>query len=276
MTVLGRVATQVGRRYDAPLPGAIEILGSATAKVPDMGTPIRAVFLDFQDTLARFRDGAWNSAYGLYVEAAREHGIDLAPDAVVLPSDEAWMDYQTPEGPAHPDFSGDQEAFSQVRITVHRRRLAKAGITGDAAVAIGRRIDELEGDAARYVLFDDVIPALERVRDGGARVVVVSNHVWRLGDIVAELGLDAYVDHVVNSARVGYRKPHPAIYRAALEASGVPPEATVMVGDSVNHDVRGAERAGLHGVYLDRTGAASPPEDVRTIATLMEIPFEWT
>ena len=241
-----------------------------------MSTRMRAVFLDFQDTLARFRDGAWNSAYGLYVEAAREHGIDLAPDAVVLPSDEAWADYQTPEGPAHPDYSGDPEAFSQVRITVHRRRLAKAGITGDTAVAIGRRIDELEGDSDRYVLFDDVIPALERVRAEGARVVIVSNHIWRLSDIVAELGLASYVDHVINSARVGYRKPHPAIYRAALEASGVSAAETVMVGDSVGHDVRGAERAGLHGVYLDRTGTASPPSDVRTITTLAEIPLEWT
>lgn len=236
---------------------------------------MRAVFLDFQDTLARFRDGAWNSAYGLYVEAAREHGIELVPDSVVLPSDEAWADYQTPEGPAHPTFSGSPEAFSEVRITVHGRRLAKAGITGQVAASIGRRIDELEGDPARYVLFDDTLFALERVKSEGAQVVIVSNHIWRLADIVTELGLDQYVDHVVNSARVGYRKPHPAIYRAALDLSGVPAEETVMVGDSVGHDVRGAERAGLRGVYLDRTGAASPPEGVRTITTLPDIPLEW-
>jgi putative hydrolase of the HAD superfamily len=239
------------------------------------GMRMRAVFLDFQDTLARFREGAWNSAYGLYVEAARERGIELAPDSVVLSTDEAWADYQTPEGPAHPDFSGDAEAFSQVRIAVHGRRLAKAGITGEAAAAIGRRIDELEGDAQRYVLFDDVIPALERVRSQAARIAVVSNHVWRLADIVEELGLGEYVDEVVNSARVGYRKPHPAIYRAALDVFGVPAEETVMVGDSLSHDVRGAERAGLRSVYLDRSGEATPPEGVRTITTLMDIPLEW-
>lgn len=236
---------------------------------------MRAVFLDFQDTLARFRDGAWNSAYGLYVEAAREHGIEIVPSSVVLPTDEAWADYQTPEGPAHPAFSGSPEAFSQVRITVHGRRLARAGITGEVAASIGRRIDEFEGDPARYVLFEDTRPALERLRAEGATVVIVSNHVWRLNEIVEELGLGGYVDHVVNSARVGYRKPHPAIYGAALDVSGVPAEETVMVGDSVGHDVRGAERAGLHGVYLNRSGGASPSEGVRTISTLLEIPLEW-
>ena len=236
---------------------------------------MRAVFLDFQDTLARFRDGAWNSAYGLYVEAARERGIEIAPESVVLPTDEAWADYQTPEGPAHPASSGSPEAFSQVRIAVHSRRLARAGITGETAAAIGRRIDELEGDASRYVLFADTLPALERLRTEGMRIVIASNHVWRLDEIVRALGLDGYVDHLVNSARVGYRKPHPAIYRAALDASGVPAGETVMVGDSVGHDVRGAERAGMHGVYLDRAGTATPPEGVRTITTLTEIPLEW-
>ncbi len=236
---------------------------------------MRAVFLDFQDTLARFRDGAWNSAYGLYVDAAREHGFEIVPESVVLPTDEAWADYQTPEGPAHPASSGSPEAFSEVRVAVHRRRLAGAGITGDAAASIGRRIDELEGDATRYVLFDDTLPALARIRAEGARIVVVSNHIWRLDEIVHALGLDEYVDHLVNSARVGYRKPHPAIYRAALEASGVPADETVMVGDSVGHDVSGAERAGMHGAYLDRSEAATPPEGVRTITTLMEIPLAW-
>ena len=236
---------------------------------------MRAVFLDFQDTLARFRDGAWNSAYGLYVEAAREHGIEIAPESVVLPTDEAWADYQTPDGPAHPSSSGSPEAFSEVRIAVHSRRLAGAGITGETAASIGRRIDEFEGDVNRYVLFTDTLPALERLRTEGMRIVIVSNHVWRLDEIVRALGLDGYVDNLVISARVGYRKPHPAIYRAALEASGVPAEETVMVGDSVGHDVRGAERAGMHGVYLDRAGTATPPEGVRTITTLTEIPLAW-
>ena len=131
--------------------------------------------------------------------------------------------------------------------------------------------------AERFGVSTDTIWRWKRNGDFPRPVRVGPNCTrWRLSDIVAELGLAPYVDHVINSARVGYRKPHPAIYRAALEASGVPAGETVMVGDSVGHDVRGAERAGLHGVYLDRTGTASPPADVRTITTLAEIPLEWT
>lgn len=248
-----------------------------------MSTPIRAVFLDFQDTLARFREGAWNSSYGLYVEAAREHGIALDPTSVLLPTDEAWADFQTPDGPAHPTHSGDAASYGLVRIAVHRRRLARAGITGEVADAIGRRIDELEGQSERYALYDDVIPALDRLREADVAAIIVSNHVWRLADVVGELGLGGRVAAVVNSAHVGYRKPHPAIYRYALGVSGLPAEETVMVGDSRSHDVVGAERQGIHGVLLVREGHAdraghagqAVTADVPQISTLMEIPLLW-
>ncbi|MDA0815711.1 MAG: HAD family hydrolase [Chloroflexi bacterium] len=243
-----------------------------------MSTRIRAVFLDFQDTLARFREGPFgvkNSAYGLYVQAAREHGIDLDPEAVLLPTDEAWANFQTPDGPAHPEGSRDAEAFAQVRIAVHSRRLARAGISGALAESIARRVDELEGQSERYELFDDVLPALDRVADAGVKAIVVSNHMWRLEEMTRELGLGDHIAAVVNSARVGYRKPHPRIYQHALEVSDVPADATVMVGDSLSHDVSGAERHGIHGVLLDREGTTRPPEGTKTIRTLMEIPLAW-
>ncbi|MCK9487500.1 MAG: HAD family hydrolase [Dehalococcoidia bacterium] len=238
-------------------------------------TRIRAVFFDFQDTLARFRDGAWNSAYGLYVEAAREHGVDIDPEAIVLPTEEAWADFQTPDGPAHPEGSRSAEAFQQVRIAVHRRRLARAGVTGDLADSIGRRIDEFEARSERYELFPDVLPALNALGRLGVQCVVVSNHIWRLHEIVRDLGLGAKFEGVVNSAHVGYRKPHPKIYSAALRLTGIPPEDTMMVGDSYSHDVQGAERLGIHGVLLDRDGASPPRESVRVIRTLTEVPLQW-
>lgn len=246
----------------------------------DRPTRIRAVFFDFQDTLARFKDGAWNSAYGLYVEATREHGVQIDPASVVLPTDEAWADFQTPDGPAHPEGSRNAEAFQQVRIAVHRRRLAKAGVTGDLADAIGRRIDELEARSERYELFPDVLPALDALGRAGVQCVVVSNHIWRLHEIVRDLGVGAKFEGVINSAHVGYRKPHPQIYSAALRLTGIPSEETVMVGDSYSHDVRGAERLGIHGVLLDREANAAPPpssdgQPTRVIRTLTEVPLQW-
>jgi HAD superfamily hydrolase (TIGR01459 family) len=56
-------------------------------------------------------------------------------------------------------------------------------------------------------------------------------------------------------------KPHPAIYGSCLEALGCDPGRVVAIGDSLEHDVLGASRAGLKsafvcgGIHADELGA---------------------
>ena len=45
-------------------------------------------------------------------------------------------------------------------------------------------------------------------------------------------GLAGHVDAIVNSARLKAAKPDPAIYLAAAELAGVPPERCLFVDDS--------------------------------------------
>src|SRR5262249_23698929 len=63
---------------------------------------------------------------------------------------------------------------------------------------------------------------LSRLR-GRVRIGVVSNFYGNLEVLLAEAGLAAALDTVVESARVGVEKPDPAIYRLAAERLGVPP-----------------------------------------------------
>ena len=71
--------------------------------------------------------------------------------------------------------------------------------------------------------------------------------------------------------RVFYHgKPYPAIYKSCLAALECAPEAVLMVGDSVDHDVLGARRAGIasalipggvHGAALGIAWGEQPRED---------------
>ena len=59
--------------------------------------------------------------------------------------------------------------------------------------------------------------------------------------------------------RVFYHgKPYPAIYRSCLAALACPPEKVLMIGDSVDHDVLGASRAGIASALIP--GAVHGPE----------------
>jgi putative hydrolase of the HAD superfamily len=89
---------------------------------------------------------------------------------------------------------------------------------------------------------------LESLRERGLRLGLVSNAFdpgWLLHRDLEEMGLRERLDFAVFSSEVGKRKPHPDIFRRALEALDVPAEETLFVGDRLYEDVRGAAELGM-------------------------------
>ena len=75
-------------------------------------------------------------------------------------------------------------------------------------------------NAGRYVVFDDVVPALRRAAASGWRNLIVSNHVPELESLVSDLGLTPLFESMVCSGVVGYEKPHPLLFEEALRRTG--------------------------------------------------------
>jgi len=93
--------------------------------------------------------------------------------------------------------------------------------------------------------------ALAALRERGLRLGCVSNAFMgaaTLGQIMAERGLGEHLELTVSSCELGFRKPHPAIYEAALGRFGVAPGETVFVGDRLDADVEGPARLGMRTV----------------------------
>ncbi len=233
-----------------------------------MASGLRAVLFDFDGTLGCYRPAHLE----LYVRAAAEHGVATTTEAIARAVDAGWAPWETAEGVDHSAHSASERAFAAVRARLHLARYEAAGVRAGPATmqAIAERLCVLEADPAHFALYADAVPALERVRAAGLRAYVVSNHIWRLPEVVAALGLGALVDGVLTSARVGYRKPHPAIFRAAAALAGEAPSALLYVGDNLAHDVEGARAAGMRAVLIDRTGVSAGPGAVRT---LLEVPL---
>jgi len=98
-----------------------------------------------------------------------------------------------------------------------------------------------------FAVYDDLLETLEQIRIRNIRTAVVTNRVdARLEEHLTSFGIA--VDAVVSSAHVGYRKPHPAVFEAALRRLDVSPEEAIEVGDSYEVDVLGAKRAGMKTV----------------------------
>ncbi len=75
---------------------------------------------------------------------------------------------------------------------------------------------------------------------------------------VRAVGLESYFKRILVSGdpEVAVRKPDPRIFNLACEALATTPEETLMVGDNLEADVRGALSCGMQAVYL---GAESGP-----------------
>ena len=121
------------------------------------------------------------------------------------------------------------------------------------------------------VLFDDVLPHLERLRALGLTLGLITN-MDRDGDELARsLGLHDHVDFTVTSREAGAEKPNPLIFRAALDRARVDAARAAHVGDQLTSDVEGARAAGIQPVLMDRFGTLDHPDDVPTVGTMADL-----
>jgi HAD superfamily hydrolase (TIGR01509 family) len=118
-------------------------------------------------------------------------------------------------------------------------------------------------------LFDDVLPVLRRLRSDGLKTAIVSNCGYGTRPVVQALGLEREVDAVVLSCELGAKKPDAAIYRAALDRLGAPPERAAFIDDLVDY-CAGAEALGIRAYRIVRDAAGAPAPDgwPRTVASL--------
>lgn len=87
---------------------------------------------------------------------------------------------------------------------------------------------------------------LEALRAKGVPLVLVSNFYGNLPAVLRDFGLEACFDRVVESARVGVRKPDSAIFRLVLDLyPALTPADVLVAGDSERNDILPAQSLGM-------------------------------
>lgn len=83
-----------------------------------------------------------------------------------------------------------------------------------------------------------------------------------------------YFDFAYLAEDIGLGKPHPDMFHAALERTGVAAGEVIHVGDDPEHDIRGAREVGMHTVWINTKqktwpdGAQPATKDVTTLGQL--------
>jgi HAD superfamily hydrolase (TIGR01509 family) len=98
---------------------------------------------------------------------------------------------------------------------------------------------------------DGTLAALQRLRDAGFTLGVVSNADGRVASFLRYAGLHDVLDFVIDSGAVGVEKPDARIFAMACERAAVEPAEAVHVGDVYEIDVIGARAAGVTPLLID-------------------------
>ena len=86
------------------------------------------------------------------------------------------------------------------------------------------------------------------------RLGAISNSDGHMAERLASVGLDIYLEQIIDSGKVGHEKPAPQIFQAALEAMKLAPEGTLYLGDIYSVDYLGAQNVGMHAMLMDVAG----------------------
>jgi FMN phosphatase YigB (HAD superfamily) len=152
---------------------------------------------------------------------------------------------------AHPDLASPGLWWE----AVFRRCVEIFETLGLPVLATTTAFAELRSDilsAGRYVVFDDVVPALKRAAASGWRNLIVSNHVPELESLVSDLGLAPLFESIVSSGVVGYEKPHPLLFEEALRRTGAD-RPIWMIGDNASADCAPVCAMGNNAVLVRST-----------------------
>lgn len=227
---------------------------------------IKAIFFDAAGTLIKPARGVGES----YAAIAAKHGKQVSPGEI---SERFRACFDAAPRLAFPGAS--EEIIGELERDWWKSLVARVFTPWNP-------FDDFEGYFAElfdyfaspnaWALYPDVLETLNALKERGLFLDVISNFDSRLVGILDGLGVGALFENVFVSSRVGYAKPDPQIFRAALQRHDLKPEHALHVGDSATHDLRGANEAGLTGILIERRGsAATAPDRIQSLKSLLSL-----
>ncbi len=136
----------------------------------------------------------------------------------------------------------------QIYIDFTRRIIEGMGGSGPSVETAAREIYQEWAACHHFFLYDDVPDVLRELHARGLKIGLISNSHRCMESFQSHFALEGLFAAAVTSAEHGFMKPHPSIFETALRQVAAEPAESVMVGDSVAHDVEGARRLGMRAV----------------------------
>ena len=138
-----------------------------------------------------------------------------------------------------------------------------------------------EAEESLWQCYPDTVTTLKQLHRAGYRLGLYSNATDdpMIQRLVNQNGLRPWLSPTFSSAGWGWRKPKAEPFELIAQRWDVQPEEMVMVGDTLNADILGAQNAGMHSILVTMDEAPSnetnrhihPDAVAESLAALPEI-----
>jgi putative hydrolase of the HAD superfamily len=221
------------------------------------------IFFDLDHTIWDFDKNAEETLHELYtiyrLEDLGLHSADLFIETYTRNNHQLWADYHL--GKINKE---------QLRETRFRKTFLDLGVVPEV-IPGGFEDDYVQLCPTKTHLFPDAHETLQYLKEKYV-LHLISNGFRESTELkIVNTNIRSYFQEVIISENVGVNKPDKAIFQHALTITDAHIDTSLMIGDSIEADIRGALNFGMDAIYFNPNGLDQPDDVPVQIASLKEL-----
>ncbi|MFH1315979.1 MAG: HAD family hydrolase [Candidatus Woesearchaeota archaeon] len=118
--------------------------------------------------------------------------------------------------------------------------------------------------------FRETIQVLEDLKKDYKLALISNTDSFSVPQVIEKFGIEKLFDYVYLSCKEGKLKTETESFQKILKKLKVDSKDAVMIGDSIESDIKGAELAGIRAILLDRRGRRDYIEKIMDLSELRE------
>jgi putative hydrolase of the HAD superfamily len=224
----------------------------------------RHLFFDLDHTLWDFDANAKVTLQELYagldLEKAGVHDFDLFYRSYLIHNERLWEKYR------NGTIKSEELRWKRMWNTLMEFKVA------DEALAKKLGLKFLEMLPMRNLLFPDTVDTLQYLNNKGYLLHLITNGFEETQHHkLRNSGISRFFIEVITSETSNSIKPKKEIFDYALEKAKALQHHSIMIGDSVEVDIKGAMNAGIDQVYVNYLGLECNIKPTYMVSSLKEL-----
>lgn len=132
--------------------------------------------------------------------------------------------------------------------------------------------DFIELSPLQTETFPNTHPCLKYLKEKDYKLHIITNGFNEVqGRKLQNSKLDSYFTEVITSENAGANKPHAQIFEFAFDSTGAHTNNSIMIGDDLNTDIKGAREMGMDHIYFNPKKTSHQEDPTFEIENLKEL-----